>query len=74
MITMARPCEMKSFLQWSAEEANNFGIQPQKTRHTVHQLDYFSDEALLQLLESYTGCGFSPPAWIRLGARRSGSR
>jgi len=43
----------ESFLLWSEDEARNFGRIPQLNRHRVHELPWFSDESLLQLLENH---------------------
>ncbi|MGH2551485.1 MAG: cupin-like domain-containing protein, partial [Thermomicrobiales bacterium] len=39
------------YLQWSPEQARNFGIVPQSCRHRVHELPWFTDEGLIQLID-----------------------
>lgn len=40
-------------INWSAEEYANFGVKPQVTSHTFHELPWFDDETLAALLDSY---------------------
>ena len=46
-------------IQWSAEEFQNFGKRPQVSSHTYHELDLFSDKALIALLDDY------PRKWLQ---------
>lgn len=43
----------QKYLQWTDEEAKSFGITPKMGRHRLHELPLFSDESLLQIIESY---------------------
>ena len=43
----------ETFLEWSNDEARNFGIIPQVNRHSIHQLPWFSDECLRQMIENH---------------------
>ncbi len=43
----------KQPFNWSAEEYANFGVSPQVSSHNYHELPLFSDEALIDLLNSY---------------------
>lgn len=46
-------------IQWNAEEFSNFGKVPQVSKHGYHQLDLFSDETLITLLDNY------PRKWLQ---------
>lgn len=43
----------QSYLEWSDEEARKFGIVPQVNRHSIHQLPWFSDEGLREMIENH---------------------
>jgi hypothetical protein len=43
----------QNYLQWSDEEARNFGIVPQVNRHTIHQLPWFDDPHLVELIDKH---------------------
>jgi len=45
--------------QWSSEEFQNFGVQPQVSAHQYHELDLFSESALIELLDNY------PRKWLQ---------
>src|SRR6266446_2634722 len=40
-------------IAWTKEQVTAFGMQPIVATHRLHQLDLFSDAALLDLLENY---------------------
>jgi len=42
----------QKFLSWSPQEASKFGRVPQVNSHRVHELPWFSDEGLLDLIEN----------------------
>src|SRR3977135_4483688 len=42
-----------TYLRWTDEEAKKFGIVPQVNRHRVHELPWFSDESLIQIIKNY---------------------
>ena len=46
-------------IQWSAEEFQNFGKVPQVSKHSFHELDLFSDETLIKVLDNY------PRKWLQ---------
>ena len=46
-------------IAWSQEEHQNFGVKPQISQHKFHELDLFSDEALVTLLDNY------PREWLQ---------
>ena len=46
-------------IQWSAEEFQNFGKVPQVSKHNYHELDLFSDETLIKVLDNY------PRKWLQ---------
>ena len=46
-------------IAWSQEEHQNFGVKPQISKHKFHELDLFSDEALVTLLDNY------PREWLQ---------
>ena len=46
-------------IQWSAEEFQNFGKVPQVSKHSYHELDLFSDETLINVLDNY------PRKWLQ---------
>jgi hypothetical protein len=43
----------QNVLEWSDEEARQFGITPQVNRHSIHQLPWFSDRGLRELIENH---------------------
>ncbi|PWQ95188.1 hypothetical protein [Leucothrix arctica] len=46
-------------IAWTQEEHQNFGVKPQISQHKFHELDLFSDEALVTLLDNY------PREWLQ---------
>lgn len=46
-------------IQWSTEEFQNFGKTPQVSKHSFHELDLFSDESLIKVLDNY------PRKWLQ---------
>jgi hypothetical protein len=44
---------INSILQWSESERADFGCKVQCTRHRLHDLDLFTDDALIRLLDAY---------------------
>ena len=46
-------------IAWTKEEHQNFGVKPQISQHKFHELDLFSDEALVTLLDNY------PREWLQ---------
>lgn len=40
-------------LNWSAQEYADFGVKPQVNAHSYHELPWFSDSALIKLLDRY---------------------
>lgn len=46
-------------IQWSAEEFQNFGKQPQISSHTYDELELFREESLIDLLDAY------PRKWLQ---------
>lgn len=38
---------------WTSEEYSNFGVKPQVTSHSYHELPLFSDEGLVKLLDAH---------------------
>ncbi|MEO6212644.1 MAG: hypothetical protein ABIP65_03355, partial [Vicinamibacterales bacterium] len=43
----------QKYLEWSDEEARKFGIVPQVNRHSIHQLPWFSDQGLREMIENH---------------------
>ncbi len=46
-------------IAWSSEEYSSFGLKAQVNRHSYHQLNWFDDEALIDLLDHY------PRKWLQ---------
>ena len=42
-----------NLISWSEAQSADFGLRPVLARHRLHQLDLFTDSALLDLLENY---------------------
>ena len=40
-------------INWSPEQYKNFGVEPQITPHSYHQLPWFTDQALIDLMDRY---------------------
>jgi hypothetical protein len=50
---MSSAATNQKYLQWSEQEARNFGVIPQVNRHLVHHLPWFSDEGLRDLIAKH---------------------
>lgn len=49
---MNAPERLKNYLDWTPEQAANFGVAPQSCRHRVHELPWFDDEGLIRLIDA----------------------